>query len=184
MDLGLKGRTALVTPGDDAIGAACARVLAGEGAAVVTGAVSGPVDIVVAHGPGGPTDLMAVTSAAELHDAFDPVVATVELYRRVLPSMAANGWGRLVWVGTATSRSLDAGDDELGAIATLAMRSVGKVAASEVGPSGITANAVLYGGEATDDDVAAAVAFLCSEGAGYITGVSLTVDGAAGASVF
>jgi 3-oxoacyl-[acyl-carrier protein] reductase len=43
---------------------------------------------------------------------------------------------------------------------------------------------VLRGGVSTDDDVAAAVAFLCSEGAGYLTGVTITVDGGVGSAVF
>lgn len=98
--------------------------------------------------------------------------------------MADRRWGRLVWVGTAASRSLDADGDELGAVVTLAMRAVGKVVAAEAGPSNITANAVLHGGDATPDDVAAAVTFLCSEDAGYLTGVTITVDGGAAAAVF
>jgi NAD(P)-dependent dehydrogenase (short-subunit alcohol dehydrogenase family) len=48
----------------------------------------------------------------------------------------------------------------------------------------VTANAVLCGGTATDDDVAAMVAFLCSDGAGYMTGVTVTVDGGVGSAVY
>jgi NAD(P)-dependent dehydrogenase (short-subunit alcohol dehydrogenase family) len=79
---------------------------------------------------------------------------------------------------------LDASDDEVDAVVTLAMRAINKVISSEAAAANVTANAVLYGGDATDDDVAAATAFLCSEGAGYLTGVTLTVDGGAGSAVF
>jgi enoyl-[acyl-carrier-protein] reductase (NADH) len=82
------------------------------------------------------------------------------------------------------ARSLDAGDDEIDAVVSLAMRAINKVIASEAGPSNVTANAVLYGGDATDDDVAAVAAFLCSEGAGYLTGVTVTVDSGTGSAVF
>ncbi len=67
---------------------------------------------------------------------------------------------------------------------TLAMRAAGKVLAAEAGPFSVTANSVIHGGNATPDDVAATVTFLCSEGAGYITGVTIAVDGGAGTAMF
>jgi len=188
MDFGLGDRRAVVTHTDVAIGAACASVLRAEGVDVLDAVEwdgSTPVDIVVADAPAmAGSTLLDVSSAEQLDDAWEAVVDTVDLYRRVLPGMAERRWGRLVWVGTAASRSLDAGSDDLGAVVTLAMRAAGKVVAAEAGPSHITANGVLHGGDVTPGDVATAVAFLCSEGAGYLTGVTLTVDGGAGAAVF
>jgi NAD(P)-dependent dehydrogenase (short-subunit alcohol dehydrogenase family) len=89
-----------------------------------------------------------------------------------------------VWVGSAGSRSLDAGDDQLDAMVTLAMRATNKVVAGELGPGGVTANAVLRSPAASLDEVAATVAFVCSEGAGYLTGVTITVDGGDGSAMF
>ena len=184
MEFGLRDRTALVVAPDTEVGAACARALAAEGARVVD-TFADDVDIVVAHADSrASASLSDATSADDLHRSWDVVVDTVELFRNALPAMSLRGWGRFVWVGSAASRSLDAAADEFDAITSLAMRATQKVIAVEAGPTGVTANAVLRGGEATPDDVAAAVAFLCSVGAGYITGVSIGVDGGVGESVF
>lgn len=187
MEYGLTGRRVLITRPDDPLGEACARMFAAEGAVLVD-AVAAQPDVVIANGPVEPgTSVLDVVSADELHDAWDAVVESVDAYRQALPSMRTRGWGRLVWVGTGASRSVDgAGEhrDDLAAVVTLAMRAACKVAASEAGPDGVTANTVLVGGVATPDDLAASVVFLCSEGAGYITGVTITVDGGAGSGVF
>jgi NAD(P)-dependent dehydrogenase (short-subunit alcohol dehydrogenase family) len=187
MEYGLIGRRVLIARPDEPLGAACARALSAEGAVLIDSVEADP-DVVVANGPVEPgASVLDVVSSDELHDAWDVVVESVDSYRQALPSMRTRGWGRLVWVGTGASRSLD-GDgerpDELAAIVTLAMRAACKVAASEAGPDGVTANTVLAGGAATPDDVAATVAFLCSDGAGYITGVTITVDGGAGSGMF
>jgi NADP-dependent 3-hydroxy acid dehydrogenase YdfG len=184
MDLGLTGRTALLTGLDPELTRACTTVLEAEGTELAT-EVGDRVDIVVASSPRGRhPDLLDCTSADQLHDAWNAVVDAVAVYRQVLPKMAGRRWGRFVWVGSAAARSLDADGDELGAVVSLAMMAAHKVVAGEAGPDNVTANAVLRGGDVTDEEVAAAVAFLCSEGAGYLSGVTITVDGGAGAAVF
>jgi NAD(P)-dependent dehydrogenase (short-subunit alcohol dehydrogenase family) len=184
MNFGLEGRTALVIGPDDGLASACVKALHGEGVQVRTGVGEG-VDIVLARGKPRPgVALLDWQSAEELLEAWDPVVEAITIYQAALPSMRTRRFGRFVWVGSATSRSLDAGDDEVDAVVTLAMRAINKVISSEAASANVTANAVLYGGDVTDDDVAAAAAFLCSEGAGYLTGVTITVDGGAGSSVF
>ncbi len=186
MDLQLTGRTVTLVGVDTDLHSACATVLKAEGANVI-GAADGlaPADIVIASSAGHPAvDLLDCDSAEVLHAAWDAVVRAIEHYRLALPGMVERGWGRFVWIGSAAARSLDADDDELDAIVSLAMMAAHKVVAAEAGPAQVTANAVLHGGAATDDDVAHAVAFLCSQGAGYLTGVTLTVDGGVGSAMF
>jgi NAD(P)-dependent dehydrogenase (short-subunit alcohol dehydrogenase family) len=183
MDLGLKGRTALVVGVGGELRTSLSATLEDEGVTVVDHP-GDTVDIVVASGDGRHPALLDCHSADALHEAWTAVVDTVTTYRQALDGMVARGWGRLVWIGSAAARSLDADTDELGAVVSLAMMALHKVVAAEAGPSNVTANAVLKGGSATDADVAAAVAFLCSQGAGYLTGVTITVDGGVGAAVF
>jgi 3-oxoacyl-[acyl-carrier protein] reductase len=191
MDLGLQGRRALLFGMGEDVREACRRGLESEGASVgYTGPSYGPVadgppDIVVSGwaGPRG-SNILDVDAAEELHRAWDAVESSVEIYRAALPGMEASGWGRFVWVGPASAKSLDSYVDDLGAATSLAMLAVNKLVTSEAGASNLTANAVLYGGDVSDEDVAAAVCFLCSEGAGYISGVTITVDGGAGSAMF
>ena len=70
-----------------------------------------------------------------------------------MAGMAARRWGRFVWIGTAQAKALDAGADELDTIVSLGMMGLHKVIAHEEGPQNVTANAVLRGGDATDEDV-------------------------------
>jgi 3-oxoacyl-[acyl-carrier protein] reductase len=183
MDLGLTSRRALLLNIGGGLHTACRAALEAEGARVVDG-LDRDVDVVVAGSRGSGPPILECESAEPLLDAWEAVVDAVTTYREALPAMRERGWGRFVWIGSAAARSLDADDDELGAVVSLAMMAAHKVVAAEEGPSNIIANAVLRGGTATDDDVAAAVAFLCSEGAGYLTGVTITVDGGVGAAVF
>jgi 3-oxoacyl-[acyl-carrier protein] reductase len=181
MDLGLEGRVFDVIGGTDGIGRACAAMLTAEGAI----AGSDDVDIVIAHGDAQPgSTLLDCTSADELHHAWDAMVRAVDRYHAALPAMTSRRWGRFVWIGSAQARDVDADADELDAVVTLGMMGLHKVVTAEEGPSNITANVVLRGGDATDDDVAATVAYLCSEDAGYLSGVTITVDGGAGSAVF
>ena len=89
-----------------------------------------------------------------------------------------------MWVGSAAAKSVNAADDDLGAVVSLAMMAAHKVIAAEAGPANVTANTVLQGGLATDDEVGTAVAFLCSQGGGYITGATIAVDHGVGSAVF
>ena len=66
---------------------------------------------------------------------------------------------------------------------SLAMMGLHKVVTGEEAPHNVTANTVLRGGPATDEDVANAVVFFCSQGAGYLSGVTVAVDGGVGSAV-
>jgi len=186
MDLGLTGRSALLFAVDSALATSCSEVLAAEGVRTVHDlSDTDGIDIVIASDGGrSHPALLEVDSADDLHDAWTAVVDAVDVYRRALPRMAERGWGRFVWIGSAAAKSLDTDDDDMGAIVSLAMMAAHKVVAAENGPANVTANTVLCGGVATDEDVASTVAFLCSEGAGYLTGVTIMVDGGVGSAVF
>jgi 3-oxoacyl-[acyl-carrier protein] reductase len=163
---------------------ACRHTLASEGASLVDADDLERADIVVAFGTRQPgSDLLSAT-VDDLYATWDSVVDAITAYRRALPHMQQQHWGRLVWVGTASSRSLDADHDDRDLVATLGMRALHKVIAFDEGPSNVLANTVLRDADASDDEIAAAVAFFCSEGAGYLTGVTLTIDGGAGSAVF
>ncbi len=123
--------------------------------------------------------------------------------RAVIPAMRAGGWGRIVTLSSQGGRtggifsSVDYGAAKAGVIG------FSRTLAVEVGRYGITVNCVApgrvrspmtaYGSEeqandaflqslpvarmAETSEVAAAVCFLCSEQAGYITGATLDVNG-------
>jgi NAD(P)-dependent dehydrogenase (short-subunit alcohol dehydrogenase family) len=184
MDYRIGGRTALVVGQPDPAATACMDVLVSEGARLVVFDDAESADIVVAIGRTYPASDVLAVSLDDLYGSWDDVVDTIAVYHRALPHMQAQRWGRFVWVGTAASRSLDADHDDLNVVATLGMRALHKVIAFDEGPANVLANAVLRGSHTTAADVAAAVAFLCSEGSGYLTGVTLSVDGGVGSSVF
>jgi hypothetical protein len=185
MDLRLDRKRVVFIGPDDDLTRACSSLLVTEGALVASPEDGEGVDIVVAR----PVNHSSVTlvdcdSPETLQGAWDGVVQAVAAYRQALPHMTRQQWGRLIWVGTSAAKSLDAADDDLGAIVSLAMMAVHKVIGAEAGPAQVTANTVLRGGQATDADVATAVAFLSSEGAGYLTGVTINIDGGIGSAVF
>jgi 3-oxoacyl-[acyl-carrier protein] reductase len=162
----------------------------------------GGLDILVANA-GGP---QPGTFASLDVDAYLPalqlnLLSTVAMCKAAVPAMAEQGWGRVVAITSSTVRQPAAtlilsNTARAGATAFL------KTLASEVAPRGVTVNSVQPGLHATDrmtqlhagdvgalaaamptrsvgdpDDFGAAVAFLCSAQARFITGTTLLVDG-------
>jgi 3-oxoacyl-[acyl-carrier protein] reductase len=169
-------------------------------------AALGPIEILVTNtgGPPASPDPLAQT-VEEWEAAYRTLVlAPLALIRAVLPGMRERGFGRIVNIGSWTVReplpNLILSNSHRSA--TLAAF---KTIAREVAGSGVTLNTVLPGRIATErlyslsggreqaealgrsevpagrlgtpQEMAAAIAFLCSERASYITAAALLVDG-------
>lgn len=164
----------------------------------------GGLDILVTNAGGPPPGTFASTDVAAYPPALElNLLSTVAMCKAAVPAMAERGWGRVVAITSMTVRQpsptlILSNTARAGATAFL------KTLATEVAPQGVTVNSVqpglhatdrltdLYGGDLSaaaatvparrigdPDDFGAAVAFLCSEPARFITGAALSIDGGA-----
>ena len=135
-------------------------------------------------------------------DQWDKVIATnltaaFRLTRRAMRPMIKARYGRIVNIASVVGPRANAGQSNYAA-AKAGLIGMTKTVAAEVARRGVTVNAVAPGFIETDmtkdipeavidaiparrvgapDDVAAAVRFLASDDAGYVTGTTLFVDG-------
>lgn len=133
------------------------------------------------------------------------VGSTVLLYQRFIPKMRKSGWGRVVNITSTSSRQPIAGLTLSNSFRP-GLLGLAKTVADEVGADGVTINTVMPGitltarmkelAQGSEDNIvsrlekqvpmkraakpseqAAAVAWLCSNNAAYITGSAIAVDG-------
>ncbi len=164
----------------------------------------GSVDILVTNTGGPPSGKFEELSPEQWDQAYHQLlVSATSLVRGFLPGMKKKHWGRIISI---TSQAVKQPVDNLILSNSMRASVVGlmKTLANELGHENITVNNVMPGytqtsrldrliesnpsfARATEeiplgrfgqpDEFAAAVTFLASERASYITGVSLAVDG-------
>ncbi|HTT40530.1 MAG TPA: glucose 1-dehydrogenase [Burkholderiales bacterium] len=190
------GGRAIAIPGDVASASDCTRLVDAARQAL------GPIEILVNNaGVFGKGDLADFDLSQMEAIRNVNVDGLIRVTRAVAGDMKAKRWGRIVniasiaGIGTATAGTTFYAATKA-AVITLTRRF-----ALDLGPDGITVNAIAPGFIATDmaaasganfdaiaakammrrvgtpDDVAAAASFLVSEQAGFITAQVLTVDG-------
>ncbi len=176
-----------------------------EAAFVAAEQAHGPVEVLVCNAGITADGLLMRMS----DDQWDSVIATnltasFKLARRASRAMIKGRYGRIVFVSSVVALLGSAGQINYAA-SKAGLVGLARSLTRELGGRGITANVVAPGFISTDmtaaldagtiesyekripaarlgstDDVATAVAFLVSEGAGYISGAVLPVDGGLG----
>jgi 3-oxoacyl-[acyl-carrier protein] reductase len=172
--------------------------------AVLAKALATPVDAVVNNVGIVRTGMLGAVDLDDLAEVYDLTVrVAVQVTQAALPGMRAQHWGRIVNVTSLVAVGL--ADRTAYGAAKAALEFCSRAWASELGPAGITVNSVAPGPTETElfrqnnpegsagaarylagsrvgrigrpDELAATIAFLLSDDAGYITGQTLRVDG-------
>jgi 3-oxoacyl-[acyl-carrier protein] reductase len=164
MDLGIEGRTAVVTGASRGIGAAVTELLEAEGVRVVRVARSEGIDVTapdaaerIAERAGGPVDILVNNAGSSTIAALDEltdedyyaafelnVMAPMRLMRRFAPPMAERGWGRIVNV-TSSAGKRPSQTWPAYSVAKAAQHSLSRAYADFWAPRGVHVNAVAPG---------------------------------------
>ena len=168
-------------------------------------------DILIVNAGGPPAGLPSTLSQEAWAKGYDlTLMSAVRLAYGALPAMRERGWGRIINV-TSLSVKEPINTLTLSNAFRAAVTGFAKTLSTEVAAQGITVNNVAPGYTATErldeifeseqdrtdlegsipaarfaapEEVAAAAVFLASQGAAYITGQTLMVDGGATKGVF
>jgi 3-oxoacyl-[acyl-carrier protein] reductase len=172
----------------------------------------GPIDIYIANTGGPPPGEDPLGFTREQWEAAHRslVLSPMTILERLLPQMADRGWGRVVAVQSSAVLepipTLQLSNVHRPGVVVgfkiLAKRYASKgvtlntlhpgrigtdriidMAGSREAAEEAARNSIPAGRLGTPEDMGAAAAFLCSDGAGYITGTSLLVDGGVTAGV-
>jgi 3-oxoacyl-[acyl-carrier protein] reductase len=167
MELGIAGRTAVVTGATRGIGAATAELLAAEGAHVVRVARSEGIDVTAPDAPAriaaraGRVDILvnnAGTSFARPLDELTDddwnglwelhVLASMRLMRAFAPGMAERGWGRIVNVASSAGKRPSLTNAAY-SVTKAAQLSLSRVFADTYAAQGVLVNSVAPGAVAS-----------------------------------
>ena len=162
----------------------------------------GPIDVLV-NNAGITRDRMFLKMTREDWDAVidTNLNSMFNVTKQVIGDMVEKGWGRIIQISSVNGEKGQAGQTNYSA-AKAGMAGFSKALAQEVVKKGVTVNTVSPGYVETDlvmairpeireqiiasipmgrlakpEEVAAVVAFLASEEAGYITGANISVNG-------
>jgi 3-oxoacyl-[acyl-carrier protein] reductase len=161
MDLGLSGRSAVVTGASRGIGAETVRLLEAEGARVLGVSRGQGIDVTapdaadrIAEALGGTPDILvnnAGTSFARPLDELTEedwqaqwelhVMASMRLMRAFAPAMAERGWGRIVNVASSAAKRPSLTNAAY-SVTKAAQASLSRVFADTYGGQGVLVNAV------------------------------------------
>lgn len=168
----------------------------------------GRLDVTVLNTGRPPVPLLAATDEVEKSrwdQSYNMLLSSViNITQRAFPMMAARNWGRMIAI-TSASAHLPMPHHALSTVFRAGVEAYMKHLASEIGPSGITANCVApalidsshrgsttgYSAEQTSkrremsalkrlgthEELCSVITFLASVQAGFVTGESIRVDG-------
>jgi hypothetical protein len=195
MDFAIRGKRALLFSGQPEIADACHVALLSEGVELLSGdsgTTAVDADIVVALAPTFRRLDSSALQAEILADEWNYIPQITEIYRSALPGMKTRNWGRFIVVGSNAAKEVGDMADYLNTAVNLSALGLQKSLAGEVGDYGITCNSVLWDasavrgshGDSVLEGIGAAVAFLASSGAAYLTGITVNIDRAQSRGMF